>query len=192
MSKKFAAFDALALRLDDEEAGVFSEGEDDFVEQQDYSDDDYDNLMTNTLKNDANNATFVENTESESDEKCENDDEISLPLNNIAPSSSVMSFTSEISSLPNSHSVMSFECHDDAVTSKASSPTSSSSPPLVASIATNKFFKNTTPEPVFKKPDFSQINSNIVRKKVSVAAKKSTKFKLTKNSNFQVINLNKT
>jgi len=163
MSKKFAAFDALALVLEDEEAGVFSEGEDDFVEQQDYSDDEYDNLMTDTLKNDAKSAIF-ENNESESDENCENFDEISLPLNHIAPSSSFMSFTSEISSLPNSHSVMSFECHD-AVTSKTSSPTSSSSPPLVASIATNKFFKNTPPEPIFKIPDYSQINSKIVRKK---------------------------
>jgi hypothetical protein len=190
MSKKFAAFDALALVLEDEEAGVFSEGEDDFVEQQDYSDDEYDNLMTDTLKNDENNAIFVENSQSESDENCENDDEISLPLNDIAPSSSVMSFTSEISCLPNSHSVMSFECHDDVVTSKT--PTSPSSPPLVASIATNKFFKNMPPEPVFKIPDYSQINTKIAKRNVSVLAKKSAKVKLTKSSNFKVINLNKT
>jgi hypothetical protein len=34
-----------------------------------------------------NNAIFIENSQSESDENCENDDEISLPLNHIAPSS---------------------------------------------------------------------------------------------------------
>jgi hypothetical protein len=97
---------------------------------------------------------------------------------------------SEISCLPYSHSVMSFECHDDVVTSKT--PTSTSSPPLVASIAMNKFFKNIPPEPVFKIQDYSQINSKIVKRNVSVLAKKSANVKLTKSSNFKVINLNKT